>query len=164
MKGDYALFFRIGKRRICNSLIAILWLAAFVLCGCATTDAKKESDADAREKAQIMEEKWGISVKSVGFAAGGNLVDLRYRVSDSEKASTLLRDKETKAYLVNEKTGAALSIPDVDKIGALRSSAKNLIAGKVYFMMFANPVSLVKKGDEVTVVIGGFKAEHLVVQ
>ena len=165
MKAGHTLYFGVRKRRICNSLIAILCLAVLVFCcGCATTYAKKGSDADGRSRARTMEETWGIRVKNVRFSAGGNLIDVRYKVTDAEKASVLLGKKENKPYLINETTGAVLSIPDVDKIGALRSSTKNLIAGKEYFIMFANPVMLVKKGDKVAIVIGDFKAEHLNVQ
>lgn len=57
-----------------------------------------------------------------------------------------------------------LSIPEVAKIGSMRSSAKNLVADKVYFMMFANPAMLLKKGGKVTVVIGNFKVENLSVE
>ena len=49
------------------------------------------------------------------------------------------------------------------KIGALRQSALNPEAGKIYFVLFKNPNGYVKPGSRVTVVIGDFKAEHLVV-
>ena len=37
-------------------------------------------------------------------------------------------------------------------------------ADKVYEIMFANNVGVIKRGSEVTVVIGEFRAENLVVE
>ena len=47
---------------------------------------------------------------------------------------------------------------------ALRSSAKTILPDRNYFVLFANPGQYIKAGSLVTVEIGPFKAEHLVVQ
>ena len=53
--------------------------------------------------------------------------------------------------------------PELEKIGKLRQSS-TAIAGKSYWMAFSNKGRLVKRGDRVTVVIGQFRAEGLVVE
>jgi hypothetical protein len=107
--------------------------------------------------------KPGIEVKTVRLTAGGSLLDFRYRVTDPEKASFLLKAKE-KPCLIHIPTGARFSIPEMAKIGAMRTSTKNLATGKDYFMMFANEGRLVKKGERVTVIIGDFRAENVAVE
>jgi hypothetical protein len=51
------------------------------------------------------------------------------------------------------------------KVGAFRTTnrGKNIRGDKNYYMMFANPDRHVKVGDQVTIVIGEFRVEHLAV-
>jgi hypothetical protein len=50
----------------------------------------------------------------------------------------------------------------LEKVGKLRQSSTPQ-AGKSYWMAFSNKVRLVKLGDHVSVVIGQFRADGLVV-
>lgn len=118
--------------------------------------------ADLSQPPLDLEEQWGIQVVSLRQTAHGHLLDFRYRVLDPQKAATLLR-RQDKPYLIDEATGNKVPVPNMPKIGALRQSALTPEAGKVYFVMFQNPNGFVKSGSKVTVVIGNFKAEHLVV-
>jgi hypothetical protein len=109
-----------------------------------------------------LEAEWGIRVVSLRQTANGHLLDFRYRVVDPEKAKSLLR-REDKPVLIDEASGKRFPVPQMPKIGALRQSSLAPEAGKVYFILFKNPFGLLKSGSKVTVVIGNFKAEHLVV-
>jgi hypothetical protein len=120
-----------------------------------------EQQAAGRKNADL-EAEWGIRVVSLRQTANGHLLDFRYRVVDPEKAATLLR-REEKPFLIDEATGKRFPVPQMPKIGALRQSSIAPEAGKVYFILFKNPFGLLKSGSRVTVVIGKFKAEHLVV-
>jgi hypothetical protein len=82
-----------------------------------------------------------------------------YRVVDGERAS-VLTDRKTRPYLIDERTGAAFAIPAMEKIGELRQVAP-LEPTRTYFMIFGNPGGLVKRGARVTVVAGAFRAEGL---
>lgn len=100
MEDTHTLYFRIRKRNALNRLIGVLCIVVLSLCyGCATTDSKKLADTATQGSAQSMEEAWGIKVKSLRLSAGGNLLDLRYRVTDPEKASVLFKDKKTSPTL-----------------------------------------------------------------
>jgi hypothetical protein len=109
-----------------------------------------------------MPETWGIKIRSLRTTAGGYMLDLRYQVVDAEKAAPLFKRK-TKPYLIDQATGAKFAVPVTAKIGPLRSSNKPK-SGRGYFMFFGNPGNFVKVGNKVTVVIGDFRAEDLVVQ
>ncbi len=109
-----------------------------------------------------MEMQWGVKVLSIRLSAEGYMLDFRYRVLDSEKAAPLF-DRKIKPYLVDEATGAVLAVPEPPKVGALRNTRKPQ-PDRNYFVLFANPGRYVQKGKKVSVVIGDFKAEHLLVE
>ena len=148
-----------------NRLAALLFLSAALLWAApafadnAKTLAKAVQD---RAAAAGMTEKWGIAVAAIHTAAAGNMVDFRYKVLDAQKASTLF-DKKTRPYLIHQKTGRVLAVPRTAKVGPLMSSYHPK-KDRIYWMFFGNQTKLVKPGDKVTVVIGEFRAENLVVE
>jgi len=123
----------------------------------AETAAPMTDDAAA-----TMADQWGIEVTSIRMTANDHMIDFRYRVLDSDKAASLF-ERQTKPKLIDEKSGRVLVVPDTAKIGPLRNS--NIPqTGKIYWMFFGNASNLVKTGDRVTVVIGDFRAEDLLVE
>jgi hypothetical protein len=124
-----------------------------------TGTAQREPSA---EKAAGSEQQWGITIKYVRITAAGHMIDFRYRVIDPDKATMLLR-KQSKAYMVDQKTGTQLSVPRT-RIGPLRQTTVKPMPNRDYAMLFTNPMGLVKPGDKVAVVIGDFKAENLLVE
>lgn len=135
--------------------MAVLMLLSAVLSACATTGKPTASD-------DALEERWGVKVLQVRLTAEGLMLDFRYRVLDAKKAAPLF-SRENKAYLIDEATGARFLVPESPKVGALRTTRPPK-EEKNYFIIFVNPGRYVKKGNKVTVVIGDFKAEHLVVE
>ena len=90
------------------------------------------------------------------------MLDFRYRVIDAKKAAPLFV-RATKPYLIDQETGAKFMVPNPPKTGPLRTSNEPQ-QGRVYWMFFANPGRYVKQGSKVTVVIGDFRAENLIVE
>jgi len=110
-------------------------------------------------------DEWGIEIVSITQSAAGYMLDFRYRVVDPEKASPLLNRKgKVQPQLVDQETGLELFVPTSTKIGPLRQTTMKPTAGRVYYTLFANPTQLVKVGNKVTVVIGEFRVEDIVVQ
>jgi hypothetical protein len=110
-----------------------------------------------------LERQWGIQVSGLFLSAGGNMVDFRYRVLDPAKAAALTK-ADIKPSLLDQTTGAKLIVPSTPKVGQLRQTVQRPVAGKIYFMLFANTRHHVKKGDKVTIIAGDFKAENLAVE
>ena len=108
-----------------------------------------------------LEERWGVQLKGVRLASAGYMLDFRYHVTDAEKAKPLF-DRRNPAILTDQDSGAKMMVPVPPKTGALRSTRPPK-AGRTYFMFFANPGQFIKAGKKVTVTIGEFKAEGLVV-
>jgi len=106
-------------------------------------------------------EKWGIEIVGIRMTARGHMIDFRYRVADANKAAPLF-SKNAKPYLVDRESGKVLAVPRTAKVGPLRSSNEPK-EGKVYWMFFGNP-GIVEAGSNVTVIIGDFKVENLIVQ
>ncbi len=112
---------------------------------------------------QDLAQKWGIEVSGVFLSAGGSMVDFRYKVLNPAKAAFLTKP-DTKPNLVNQDSGAKLLVPDTPTIGQLRQTTRQPVIGKLYFILFANTRHHVKSGDKVTLTVGDFKVENLVVE
>jgi hypothetical protein len=104
---------------------------------------------------------WGVESLSVKLVESGELVRFAWRVVDPEKARTL-HDKKLEPALQDGQAGVSLVVPLMEKVGQLRQ-ATTPEAGKSYWMAFSNKGRRVKRGDHVSIVIGEFRADGLVV-
>lgn len=140
------------------SAFLIMWVSAIVLLasiGWGQASGMPESNPSAIER------KWGVQIVGIRQTAAGHMLDFRYRVVDSKKAAPLFA-RQTKPYLIDQASGKSLAVPNMAKVGPLRSSNQPR-EGRTYWMFFGNP-GLVKVGNKVTVVIGEFRAENLRVE
>jgi len=104
---------------------------------------------------------WGIDDLNLKVVESGEIIRFTWRVLDAGKAG-VLNDRKLEPVLIDPAAGVQLSVPVVEKIGPLRQSLAPE-AGKSYWMAFSNKGTLVKPGDHVTVVVGPFRADGLVV-
>lgn len=166
---DVRLKIRLILSAIMNVNIRQLYcvvLASLVCClyGCGTpTNNVEKMEHDAAPLKSNVEENWGVQIDGIRLSAADYMLDFRYRVIDPDKASPIL-NRHVKAYLIDEQSGAKLIVPTPPKVGSMRQKSYDPIVGKIYFVMFSNPGRLVKRGSKVSVVIGDFKAENLVVE
>ena len=138
-------------------LIAVaLLLVSFQATGDATTPPPKQAAPPS------LEEKWGIKIIWIMHTAAGYMIEFRYRVTDKAKAAPLFK-RQTKPYLLDQKTGTKLNVHRSQKVGSMRTSVPPH-ADRNYSMLFANKHQFVKPGSKVSVVIGDFRAENLTVQ
>ena len=125
--------------------------------------ASERTAHEAAMRGGNTESRWGIQISGLFLSAGGNLVDCRYRVVDPAKAAFLTKP-EIKPELIDHTSGAKLMIPSSPKVGPMRQTIKQPVAGKIYFMLFANTRHHVKSGDKVSISAGDFNVEDLVVE
>lgn len=104
---------------------------------------------------------WGVDSLGVKWSESGEVVRFSYRVLDAEKAA-VLNERKSEPSLIDPQAGVKLVVPSMENVGQLRQSAPPE-AGKSYWMVFSNKGRLVKRGDHVSVVIGAFHADGLVV-
>jgi len=105
----------------------------------------------------------GVRVLGVGLASAGYMLDFRYQVIDPEQAAPMY-DRSVIPYCEVVKSGARLMVPAPAKVGPLRQIARDVKPGTRLFILFANPGRHVVRGDKVTVVVGDYRFENLVVQ
>jgi hypothetical protein len=126
------------------------------------TEKAAEAEPTAEAEAMDLAAQWGIEITSIRLTANDYMIDYRYRVLDADKATDLFK-RQIKPYLIHQETEKVLAVPETAKLGPLRNS--NIPQeGKIYWMFFGNGGDLVKAGDKVTVVIGDFRVENLVVE
>ena len=75
-----------------------------------------------------------------------------------------LMDRKLNPQLIDQASRMALAVPAAPKVGALRQTSVKPLAGRTYFVLFGNQQHLVRPGSRVTVVIGAFRVENLIVE
>jgi hypothetical protein len=148
-------------RRVGPAMIGIAVLVVFA--GYAGTANWMGGQDDAEPSASSIEETWGVKVHGIRRAAVGYMLDFRYRVLDAEKAAPIL-DRRITPYIKVAKTGARLLVPQAPKLGSMRQTSFAVKADRDYFIVFANPYQKVRAGDQVTVVVGDFVSQPLIVE
>lgn len=118
-------------------------------------------DTRSPRQAMVMKQIWGVDSLEVRETASGALIRFSYRIVDPEKAK-ILNDTNLTPELIYGASGAKLSVPHTEKIGKLRQVATPQ-TGHEYWMVFLNEGRFVQPGDRVSIVIGRFKAEGLIV-
>jgi hypothetical protein len=134
-----------------------LALAAFLAAGCAAPPADKAAVANPPP------EDPGIRVESLRLTAADYMLDLRYRITDPERAAAFL-SRKTDLQLVDPVSGARLAVPNTPKLGKLRQVARKDMTDRSYFMLFANPGRYLKAGSQVILVAGDTRIGHLTVE
>jgi hypothetical protein len=147
-------------------LVAVLLGAGVGLVGCAAKGRPPGGAASAVGATGVDSLKtWGIEPVSLRRTAADTLVDFRYRVIEPQKAA-LLTTSKAKAFLLDEGSGIGFPVPESQTVGTMRQTSRNgpPQAGRIYFMLFANPGRFIQAGSTVSVVVGGEKVATLKVQ
>ena len=105
---------------------------------------------------------WGVESLRVKLVESGEIIRFTFSVTDPDLAKPL-NDKKLEPALIDPQAGVRLEIPALEKVGKLRQTTSPE-AGRSYWMAFSNKGRLVKRGDRVTIVIGSFHAEGLLVE
>lgn len=161
---------------VTNARVALVTLFLMACTACSTLPATSGSSevpkvstyhpigspASARYYYQSV---WGVDNLIVRVAASGSLVRFSYRVTNPKRAA-VLADKHAKPEMYDPRSHRVLQIPVLEQVGALWQAGVEIkmIKGKEYWMTFSNKGRPVKPGDRVTVVIGSFRAEGLMVE
>lgn len=105
---------------------------------------------------------WGVDSLRVKSVESGQMIRFSYRITIPQKAK-IVNEKKSDPYLYDPHSRVRLVVPVMDKVGQLRQSSAPE-AGKTYWMVFSNKGGPVKKGDRVSVVIGKFRVDGLMVE
>ena len=105
---------------------------------------------------------WGVDSIQAKAVESGELIKFSYRVLDADKAKAL-NDKNNEPSMYVPALHAKLVVPTMEKVGQLRQTATPE-PGRLYWMTFSNPGAMVKRGERVSVVIGQFHVDGLIVE
>lgn len=125
-----------------------------------TSPSVSHTSLDPR-RMTLIRRRWGIDVMGVHLTSAGYMLEFRYRVLDPKKAARIF-DRKIKPTLVDSATGAKVVVPSPEKVGQLRN-VYGPEAGRVYWMLFANPGKIVRRGSRVSINAGEFQVNDLVV-
>jgi len=157
-------YFRTKLRRVLTAPAVALCLAVFALCsGCASVPGERLAKPASQLDEAGTVEKLGIKPVASRLTAAGNMIDFRYSVIDSRKSLPMF-NKQIKTFLVEQASGEKFAVPTDTKLGPLRSSSREPVEGKEYFIFFANPGGFLKRGSKVAVVVGDMKIENLTLE
>jgi hypothetical protein len=106
--------------------------------------------------------KWGVDELTAKLTESSQLVRFTYRVTDPKKAASL-QDHAAAPSMLDARARVALQVPTMEKVGPLRQQMAAQ-SGKIYWIAFSNKGFPVKTGDQVSVVIGPFRVDGLIVQ
>lgn len=105
-----------------------------------------------------LESVYGAHIDLIALLAGGGLVEMRFQVTNADKAQALFGT-------VDQMPKLALQGSDV-----VLESAKGMkhnftvLDGATYFILYPNPGNVVHKGTQVSLVVNGYRIPDLEVQ
>jgi hypothetical protein len=100
----------------------------------------------------------GVRITRVAVTGDGGLVDLRFQVVDPTKAHAL-HDPATPPAVVDERSSLV-----VHELLMNHSHSGEYKAGTTYYLVFTNPGNWVRRGSQVTVLLGTAQVEHVLVR
>jgi len=103
-------------------------------------------------------ERSGVRLIRVAVTGGGGLLDLRYQVVDPSKA-VAVHEAKTPPALIDERTGLV-----DNRLLMGHAHHGQLKAAVSYYLIFENTGNWVRRGSEVTVLLGDAQVEHVVVK
>lgn len=151
-------------RRGLRLLVALAAVVSLVAVGGGVHAWRQHLASDVRNGTTLvtadgMAARYGIDIDLLAVTAAGGLVELRYQVVDPDKAASLVHDPELSPALVAEASGKTLVMSTPP-----HHHGTELQLGGTYFFLMANAESALHKGDEVTLIIGDERMEHLEMQ
>ncbi|QNN51574.1 hypothetical protein [Nocardioides mesophilus] len=151
-------------RRIRRRLVVLAAVLSLVAVGCGIQAWRVHRASDVRNGTTLvtadgMAARYGIDIDLLAITAAGGLVELRYQVVDPDKAAPLVHDPDLSPALVSEETGRTLVMSTPP-----HHHGTELQLGGTYFFLMANAETALHKGDEVTLIIGDARLEHLEMQ
>jgi hypothetical protein len=121
------------------------------------------TSADAKPKYDVphdgqLEATLGIRFSQAAVVADGGLVELRYVVLDTQKASAFQNDTAHPPTLKSERNGKIAWRP------ALMKQGHELRPGQSYYLLYLNNRGAIKRGDTIEIDSGQRKLLHVPVR
>jgi len=151
-------------------------LSALALAGLTlftAVSACRSAGGEDEQSRRLAEDALGVRVLHVALTAGGGMVDVRYRVTNPEKAAllgagsheiTTPEEIANSPLLIDEASGYAVMEARLHQMGRVQKQRGAPQAGLTYFILFSNTGGLIKPGSKVALAVGDARLEHLLVE
>lgn len=158
-----------GARRLARLAAIVAGTAVAGLGGYLVTRQVDGPPAPVPTKAPVarpmptspaIEQEWGVRFSHIGISADDGVIDVRYRVLDERLAEHLRHHGQSPLVIegprgfTTAKTSTNVWVP---MGGPIRTDYE-------YYVLFPNIRGKVHPGDEVTLVLGGLRLEHVPVE
>ncbi|SBT40050.1 hypothetical protein [Micromonospora auratinigra] len=153
-----AIPFRIPRPRPARLVLPLLVLALV-----AVSIVRFGGYADARQGYAVphdgqLEAATGIRFTQAAVVGDGGLVELRYVVLDTQKASAFQNDTKHPPRLRNERSGK------LAWRAALMKQGHELRPGQSYYLLYLNNDSAIRRGDKIEITSGQRHLAHVPVR
>ena len=145
------------RRALAAGLVAVVGIAG-VVAWQQRPPANEAIDSSAAITAEQLEQQYGVRLGVVGLLASGGLVELKFQVTDADKATGLFGSVEDMPVLAVEGTEHVLQ-----SAKGMKHSLR-ILDGASYFFLYTNVANALHAGSEVAFVINGVRIPDLVVQ
>ena len=152
-------------------------LSALALAGLTlftAVSACRSAGGEDEQSRRLAEDALGVRVLHVSLIADGGMVDVRYRVTNPEKAAllggggsheiTTPEEIANSPLLIDEASGYAVMEARLHQMGRVQKQRGAPQAGLTYFILFSNTGGLIKPGSKVALAVGDARLEHLLVE
>ncbi|MFJ8577998.1 hypothetical protein [Micromonospora sp. NPDC093277] len=148
----------LSRRRAGQAVLLLLVLALV-----AVSIVRFGGSAEARPGYAVpqdgqLEGALGIRFTQAAVVADGGLVELRYVVLDTQKASAFQNDTKHPPRLRNERSGK------LAWRAALMKQGHELRPGQSYYLLYLNNDNAIKRGDKIEVTSGQRRLAHVPVR
>jgi hypothetical protein len=141
--------------RALTLLLALALIAVVVLRFVGSADAKPRYDIPHDG---ALEATLGVRFSQAAVVADGGLVELRYVVLDTQKASAFQNDIKHPPTLRNERNGKTAWR------AALMKQGHELRPGQSYYLLYLNNQGAIKRGDKIAIDAGQRHLQHVPVR
>ncbi len=143
-----------------NSLVQILFVlvAAAVIVLVAFTQGFLRSSPSAMAPVPLspaVEAKWGVRVTQVAVTADGGLIELRFIVLDSDKATGMMSSVDN--LPVMHPDGSDVVVNSAAQMG----EHTILTAGQTYFLLYRDTAGTVKRGTSLSIHFGDLHIDNV---
>ncbi|RME72746.1 MAG: hypothetical protein D6784_13040 [Chloroflexi bacterium] len=138
------------------TLLGLWMLISQTISPAVTSALDADLNTDPRLAQTAFAAETGVWIVGVSLVAGGGMVDLRYQIVDPDKA-VIVHDDENPPGLLIESTGQIVNTPYHDH------SDFDAHQAVTYHELIMNPAGVLKKGMQVSVLIGQSRLEHITI-
>jgi len=142
------------RRRLAVALVVVMAIGA-VVAWQLRSPGNSVIAGSTEVSAEQLEDQYGARIDVVGLLANGGLVELKFQVTDADKATALFGEVEDMPVLAVEGTDRVLQTAKGMK------HQLTLLDGASYFFLYGNVADAVREGSNVAFVINGVRLAHL---